>query len=124
MSLALAVLAGGAFGALLRYLLSKEVQRFFGTSFPAGTMAVNLVGAFLVGLFFALLVEKLAVRPEVRAFLITGLLGGLTTFSTFSYESYRLLTEGEWTKFFLYFGGTNLTGLFLTFLGFQVGRWL
>ena len=85
---------------------------------------VNLTGAFFIGFFFSYLVGKLDISVELRAFLITGLAGGFTTFSTFSYESFNLIVNGEYLKFLAYFMGTNLVGLSLTFLGYNVGRWL
>jgi CrcB protein len=124
MGVFLAIAIGGAIGSLLRFYLSKFLQKKFGVEFPVGTLMVNLTGAFFIGLFFSYLVEKLDVSVELRAFLITGLLGGFTTFSTFSYESFNLIVNGEYLKFFAYFTGTNLVGLLLTFLGYNVGRWL
>jgi len=108
----------------LRFYLSKFLQKKFGVEFPVGTLIVNSTGAFFIGFFFSYLVEKLDISVELRAFLITGLLGGFTTFSTFSYESFNLIVNGEYLKFFAYFMGTNLVGLLLTFLGYNVGRWL
>lgn len=122
MGIVLAVALGGAIGSALRFLLSKLVQEQFGISFPVGTLFVNLVGAFLIGFFFSYLVEKLALNPYARALLITGLLGGLTTFSTYSYESFSLLREGETFKFLAYVFGTNLLGLLSTFLGYILGE--
>jgi CrcB protein len=124
MGIFLAIAVGGATGSLLRFYLSKFLQKKFGVEFPVGTLIVNLMGAFFIGFFFSYLVEKLDISVELRAFLITGLLGGFTTFSTFSYESFNLIANGEYLKFFAYFMGTNLVGLFLTFLGYNVGRWL
>ena len=122
MGTVLAVAIGGALGAVFRFLISKFIQNAFSIDFPLGTMVVNFIGAFLIGFLFATIVEKIVVPPEVRALLITGFLGGLTTFSTFSYESFTLLKEGETLQFTLYFLGTNVLGLFLTFLGFLTGR--
>ncbi len=122
MGTVLAVAIGGALGAVFRFLISKFIQNAFSIDFPLGTMVVNFIGAFLIGFLFATIVEKIVVPPEVRALLITGFLGGLTTFSTFSYESFTLLKEGETIQFTLYFLGTNILGLFLTFLGFLTGR--
>jgi len=122
MGIVLAVALGGAIGSALRFLLSKLIQEQFGISFPVGTLFVNLVGAFLIGFFFSYLVEKLALNPYARALLITGLLGGLTTFSTYSYESFSLLIEGETLKFFIYTIGTNILGFLFTFLGYILGE--
>ena len=122
MGTVLAVAIGGALGAVFRFLISKFIQNAFSIDFPLGTMVVNFIGAFLIGFLFATIVEKIVVPPEVRALLITGFLGGLTTFSTFSYESFTLLKEGETIQFTLYFLGTNILGLLLTFLGFLTGR--
>ncbi len=124
MGIFLAIAIGGAIGSLLRFYLSKFLQKKFGVEFPVGTLMVNLTGSFFIGLFFSYLVEKLDISVEFRAFLIAGLLGGFTTFSTFSYESFNLIVNGEYLKFFAYFMGTNLVGLSLTFLGYNVGRWL
>jgi camphor resistance protein CrcB len=124
MGIFLAIAIGGAIGSLLRFYLSKFLQKKFGVEFPVGTLIVNLTGAFFIGLFFSYLVEKLDISVELRAFLITGLLGGFTTFSTFSYESFNLIVNGEYLKFFAYFMGTSSVGLLLTFLGYNVGRWL
>ena len=124
MGLILAIAFGGAIGSLLRYFLSKFLQSRFGIEFPIGTLVVNLSGAFFIGFAFSYLVEKLDVSMEIRGFLITGLAGGFTTFSTFSYESYNLVMNGEYVKFLIYFFGTNFVGLFATILGYNLGRLL
>ena len=122
MQVVVAVALGGAVGSVLRFLISKSVQSKAGIEFPVGTLLVNIVGAFLIGLAFSYLVERLSLSPEARALLITGFLGGLTTFSTFSYEGVNLLMDGEVLKFFLYVGGTNVIGLSMTLLGYNLGR--
>jgi CrcB protein len=124
MGVFLAIAIGGAIGSILRFYLSKFLQNKFGVEFPVGNLIVNLTGAFFIGLFFSYLVEKLDISVELRAFLITGLLGSFTTFSTFSYESFNLMVNGDYLKLFAYFMGTSLVGLLLTFLGYNVGRWL
>ena len=122
MGITIAVALGGALGSVLRYLVSKFVQTKVGIDFPVGTFIVNLMGAFLIGLAFSYLVERLTLSPEVRAFLITGFLGGLTTFSTFSYESLNLILNGEGLKFILYTFGTILLGILMTLAGYNLGR--
>ena len=122
MVLILFVAIGGAVGSVLRFLVSKIVQEKAGIEFPIGTFVVNVVGAFLIGIFFAYLVERVSVPASARAMFITGFLGGFTTFSTFSYESVNLLQEGEMAKLLLYVCGTNVVGIAMTLLGYNLGR--
>ena len=82
---------GGALGAMARYLAGQLAQRIFGTSFPWGTLAVNISGCFLIGLACGLLQTEEASTP--RLFIIVGVLGGFTTFSAFGYETMDLLKE-------------------------------
>ncbi|RLJ70018.1 camphor resistance protein CrcB [Hydrogenivirga caldilitoris] len=124
MGIIISVALGGAIGSVLRFILSKLIQDRTGIDFPLGTLLVNLLGAFLIGFAFAYFVERMSLSPEVRALFITGFLGGFTTFSTFSYESYNLLMDGELVKFILYTLGTNGVGLFMTLLGYNIGRML
>ena len=86
---------GGSIGAVLRYLLSNMVYNVMGRSFPYGTLSVNILGSFLMGLSFVLLTEKLTLGSETRSFIIVGLLGAFTTFSTFSMETLFLLQYGN-----------------------------
>ncbi len=122
MGVVLAVALGGAVGSVLRYLISKFVQVKVGIDFPLGTLSVNVLGAFLIGFLFSYLVERFSLTPELRALVITGFLGGLTTFSTFSYESFNLMFNGEVGKFLLYTLGTNVLGILMTLIGYNVGR--
>ena len=86
---------GGFLGSVFRYLVTILLARQFTTSFPLGTLTVNIVGCFLIGVLFALSEKGNLLTPEWRIFLTTGFCGGFTTFSTFSYESIRLLQDGE-----------------------------
>jgi len=90
----LAIAAGGAFGALGRFWVSGWVYETFGKGFPWGTLAVNVIGSFVMGLVFVLLVEKIAADPVWRSFVMVGMLGAFTTFSTFSLETLQLLQTG------------------------------
>lgn len=90
-----AVAAGGAIGAGFRYLLGAVVTRWLGTAFPWGTFAANVLGALLMGTFIALLLRYDLRDPHLRSFLTTGLLGGFTTFSTFSLEVVLLFERNE-----------------------------
>jgi CrcB protein len=91
----LAVGTGAAIGAWVRWGLSVMLNASF-PSLPLGTLVANLVGAYLIGLFMAFLAFSTTLAPEIRLFLVTGLLGGLTTFSTFSAEAVTLLTRGQY----------------------------
>lgn len=94
MSQWIAIAAGGAVGALGRFFVSGWVYETFGKGFPYGTLVVNVLGSFLMGLLFVLLVEKIAADPVWRSFLMVGMLGAFTTFSTFSLETLQLLETG------------------------------
>jgi fluoride exporter len=106
---------GGAIGSILRYLASSGIQNKFLSSFPYGTMIVNISGCFLIGIIYAL-AAKGNVSPEWRFFLATGICGGYTTFSTFSYESLELLRDGELFYATAYIGGSVILGILATFI--------
>ena len=96
MRTAVAIAVAGALGALARYGLEGAISRRAPQSFPWSTLAVNATGSFLLGLLFTLLVERFSVAPWLRASVTIGLLGAYTTFSTFSFETYRLAEDGAW----------------------------
>jgi len=98
MTQALAIASGGAIGALLRYWTSLAVYGRLGTGFPYGTLAVNVIGSLLMGFLSIWLVERLAIGPAIRGFLLIGLLGAFTTFSTFSLETLNLIESGQLGK--------------------------
>jgi fluoride exporter len=91
----LAIAAGGAVGALLRYGTSVAVHSRLGAAFPYGTLTVNILGSLLMGFLYIWLTERLAAGPALRAFLLIGVLGAFTTFSTFSIETVNLMEAGH-----------------------------
>ncbi|HVO47777.1 MAG TPA: fluoride efflux transporter CrcB [Steroidobacteraceae bacterium] len=95
MNLILCVAGGGAVGSVLRYLLASSINRATGMQFPLGTAIVNVIGCFLIGLLYVWLIEG-AGRPELRALLMIGVLGGFTTFSSFSLETVTLTMQGNY----------------------------
>lgn len=95
MQTAILIAIFGAVGCLARYLISGWVYGHLGRAFPYGTLVVNIAGAFLVGLIMELALRSTMISANLRTGLTVGFLGGLTTFSTFSYETFRLLEEGE-----------------------------
>jgi CrcB protein len=88
------IITGGGIGAVLRYISSQYFNTIFGTSFPIGTLFVNTIGALIIGFLFNLF-QLYSVQPELRLFLITGFLGGFTTFSTYSLETVQYLMNGN-----------------------------
>jgi len=94
--LLLAVGTGGFVGAILRFLISSWVQKLSPVLFPVGTLSVNVIGSFIIG-FMALYFESV-VAPQQKALVITGMLGALTTFSTFSLETVTMLQGGLWGR--------------------------
>jgi CrcB protein len=98
LSQVLAIAAGGATGALLRFWMSGWAYTMLGRGFPYGTLVVNVLGSLLIGVFSVLLIERLSLGPEWRAAIIIGLLGGFTTFSTFSLETLNLIEAGAHGK--------------------------
>jgi CrcB protein len=98
------VALGSAVGGMVRYLLGGWVQEKAGTSFPLQTLLINVSGSFLLGLIQRYALEGTALSPEVRTLLTIGFCGGYTTFSTFSFETARMLEDGDWRRAALYMG--------------------
>lgn len=121
MGMWIAVAVGGALGALLRFAVSRGAARLFGTAFPWGTLLVNAAGAFAIGFLVAWFSLRLSVSPAARALVLTGLLGALTTFSTFSVETLALAQSGAVAR-----AGINIVvnvgaSLVLVWLGYLLG---
>lgn len=120
----LAIAAGGAVGALLRWFVAGSIQRLVGGAFPWGTFAVNAIGSFLIGFLFVVMVERSSAGELWRLGVTVGLLGALTTFSTFSLESLRLLQTGAVTLALGNILGQVVICLTLTWFGIQLARTL
>ena len=115
---------GGAIGTALRFLTSIAAARWLGTEFPYGTLIVNLAGAFVIGLVQQIGTQTLLIPDNVRLFLTTGMMGGLTTYSAFSYETVHLMELGAWHQAWINVVVTTVACLCLCFLGIMIGRLL
>ena len=117
-----AVAAGGAIGSVARYLVAGWVQSPAWTGFPYGIFIVNVTGGFIMGVFTEAMALKFHVSPEVRAFLTTGILGGYTTFSTFSLEAGMLIQRQAYAQAVFYITGSALLSVAALFSGFWIVR--
>jgi CrcB protein len=122
MGLTMAIAAGGALGALGRHWLTIGVHRLTGAGFPYGTVTVNIVGSFVMGALYVILVERLAMHAPWRAFLLVGVLGAFTTFSTFSMDTLHILEQGQMGKALVHVLATVLLCLAACALGLWVAR--
>jgi fluoride exporter len=117
----LLVMVGGSLGAASRYGIGLLTARLWGTHFPYGTLVVNLAGCFIIGLLFALADRSRLLSPDVRLLLITGYLGALTTFSSFSIETVAAGRSGLILQSVTNILLNNVGGLALTYLGLRLG---
>lgn len=117
----LAVMAGGAIGALCRHLVGIGTLRLFGPGFPIGTLTVNILGSFLMGVLVSWVLPRLP-GVEWRLFLATGLLGGFTTFSAFSLDVATLWERGAATQALFYVGASIVLAILALFAGLALGR--
>lgn len=113
----------GAVGAVARYLLGQYIAKRTALTFPPGTLIINVSGAFLIGLTFALGIKH-TLTSTAQSVLATGFLGGYTTFSTMSWESVQLMREISPARSLLYLAGNVIPGLLAVALGIALGRWL
>ena len=118
------VAIGGLVGSVARYWLSGATQAWTGTAFPSGTLLVNILGSFVIGLVMALSLERGAIHEDLRILLTSGFCGGFTTMSTFSYETLALLRDGEQLLALGNVGGTLVACLAAVWLGSLVARLL
>lgn len=118
----LAVAGGGAAGSLLRYVLGAAIQTRAGSGFPVGTLVVNVTGSLLLGFLMRLMLDTTVASPSIRLLLTTGFCGGYTTFSTFTYETARLMEDGDYERAGLYVGLSLVLSIMAMFLGLWTAR--
>jgi CrcB protein len=113
----LVVLAGAGLGGLARYVAGVWIMAKYGGRFPLGTFVINLTGSFLIGVLMTLFTERFQPHPNWRLFLVVGILGGYTTFSSFEYESYQAVRGGAFGMGMLYMVGSVVLGYLGVWLG-------
>jgi CrcB protein len=113
---------GAVLGANARYWLGTWVAQKWGSTFPVGTLLINVTGSFLLGLFMTLATERFLIDPRWRLLVAVGFLGAYTTFSTFTYESFNLLFKGQWVPGLLNLLGSSLLGILAVGLGVYLGK--
>ncbi|HEY6127737.1 MAG TPA: fluoride efflux transporter CrcB [Candidatus Acidoferrum sp.] len=112
----------GAIGTLARYGLQGLVQLRMGSVFPYGTLLVNLSGCFLLGLFGQLMLNRMLVSADMRVAIAIGFFGGYTTFSSFGWETAKMLEDGEWLRATTYVGASVVAGLLLSIAGIRLAN--
>ena len=117
-----AIAVGGTVGCWARYGMTNLVQTIYGRDFPYATMSINLLGSFLMGFLFIETLERLPTSPELRTEILTGFLGGFTTFSTFSIESVLLVEQGYVLRALLYMVLSTTLGFVAAFGGAYLAR--
>ena len=119
----IAIGVGGAIGAILRFVISGITYNVLGQNFPWGTLVVNMIGCFLIGLL-AQLFEEIAISPNLRVLVLVGGLGAFTTFSTYALENVSLLRNGEWGAALLDVVLSTVLGLVFVILGMALASYL
>lgn len=118
----LAIAVGGAIGSICRFITAFKLNQWWGVRFPYGILVVNVIGCLLIGFLGMVLVERIAVSPVVRAGVLIGFLGGFTTFSTFAFDTFNLLEQGNHWVAILNIVASMALCLTATVLGVFLGR--
>ena len=113
---------GGGLGSICRYLMTVYISKYITIAFPTGTFIVNITGCFIIGLLYGITNKYAWMSLEWRLFLITGICGGYTTFSTFSYDSISLIRQGNYLYFLLHVAFSVILGLLATVGGAALVR--
>ncbi len=114
----------GAIGTLARYGLQGVVQIRAGSTFPYGTLLINLSGCFLLGLIGQFTLNRMVISPDWRVAIGVGFFGGYTTFSSFGWETAKMLEDGEWLRASVYVGSSVAVGLLLSVVGIRLANQL
>lgn len=118
----LTIALGGAIGSVMRYLLMGRVGHWLGLGFPYGTLVVNIAGSFMMGVLIVVFARMASVPQHAQAFFTVGVLGGFTTFSTFSLDIATLLERGDYAPSLLYILASVAGGIAAIFLGLMIAR--
>lgn len=113
---------GGALGAISRHVVQTWLQDLVGGRFPWGTFVINISGSFVLGLLFALAIERELLTPEIRLPVMVGFLGAYTTFSTYMLESWALAEAGDLSRMLFYLVGSVIVGMLAVVAGLALGR--
>ena len=122
MNLFIAIFLGGGCGALSRYLIIDQMNKLGTNSFPYGTMLVNVLGAFLIGVIYYLLMSKIIINEQLKVFITIGFLGGFTTFSSFNLDFFRLIESGNIFPALMYALATLLTTIVAFYIGYSLSK--
>ena len=115
---------GGFFGSIARYWMSKLNLTWDFHSIPMGTLAVNIIGSFLIGFMLGIFMNSNLLRTNLKLFLVVGFCGGFTTFSSFTNENFLLLQNGQYLTALIYIGGSIIIGILAVFAGFLIANQL
>ena len=115
---------GGFFGSIARYWMSKFNLTWDFHSIPMGTLAVNIIGSFLIGFMLGIFMNSNLLHTNLNLFLVVGFCGGFTTFSSFTNENFLLLQNGQYLTALIYIGGSIIIGILAVFAGFLIANQL
>jgi CrcB protein len=113
---------GGFFGANARYFLAKAIAERYGTTFPFGTLVINVTGSLIIGALLTYLTDRAGISANYRLLFVVGFLGAYTTFSTYTYDSLTLIQDNDWPRALLYLGSTVVLGMIAVTVGMWIGR--